>query len=92
MDQYQFISDVHNRNTRLGSNLYQPLAHLSLYQKRTYCMGIKLFNSLPPQLKQLHSDFKCFKLALKDFLYCHTFYTLEEYYDHGNNKDIITLR
>jgi hypothetical protein len=55
-------------------------------------MGIKLFNSLPPQLKQLYNDFKCFKLALKDFLYCHTFYTLEEDYDHGNNKDIVILR
>jgi hypothetical protein len=91
MDQYQFISDVHNRNTRLGSNLYQPLAHLSLYQKGTYYMGIKLFNSLPPQLKR-YNDFKCFKLALKDFSYCDTFYTLEEYYDHGNNYDIVILR
>jgi hypothetical protein len=91
MDQYQFTSDVHNRNSRQGSNLYQPLAHLSLYQKGTYYMGIKLFNSLHPQLKQLYNDFKCFKLVLKDFLYCHTFYTLEEYYDHGNNNDIVIL-
>jgi hypothetical protein len=48
-------------------------------------MGIKLFNSRPPQLKQLYNDHKCFKLALKDFLYCHSFYTLEEYFDHGSN-------
>jgi hypothetical protein len=77
MDQYQFISDVHNRNTKQGFNfnLYQPSAHLS-YQKGTYYMGIKLLNSLPLQLKQLHNDFKS---ALKDFLYCHSFYTLEEY-------------
>jgi hypothetical protein len=85
MDQYQFISDVHNRNTRQASNLSQPSAHLSLYQKGTYYMGIKLFNSLPPQLKHLYNDHKCFKLLLKDFLYCHSFYTLEEYFYHGNN-------
>jgi hypothetical protein len=85
LDQYQFISEVHNRNTRQGSNLYQPSAHLSLCQKGTYYMGTKLFNSLPPQLKHLYIDHKCFKLALKDFLYCHSFYTLEEYFDHGNN-------
>jgi hypothetical protein len=54
-------------------------------------MGIKLFNSLPSQLKQLHNDFKCFKLGLKDFLYCHSFYTLEEYFNHAKNKDIVIL-
>jgi hypothetical protein len=88
MDQYQFISDVLNRNTRQGFNvnLYQPSAHLSLYQKGTYYMGIKLFSSLPLQLKQLHNDFKYFKSALKDFLYCHSFYTLEEYLDCGKKK------
>ena len=93
MDQYQFISDVHNRYTRQGFNLnlYQPSAHLSLYQKGTYYMGIKLFNNLPFQIKQLHNDFKCFKLALKDFLYCHSFYTLQEYFYHGKNKDIVIL-
>jgi hypothetical protein len=30
-------------------------------------MGIKLFNSLPLQLKLLHNNFKLFKSALKDF-------------------------
>jgi hypothetical protein len=85
MDQYQLTSYVHNRNTRQASNHYQPSAHLSLYQKGTYYMGIKVFNSLPPQLKHLYNDHKCFKLALKDFWYCHSFYTLEEYFDHGNN-------
>jgi hypothetical protein len=85
IDQYQFISEVHKRNMRQGSNLYHPSAPLSLYQKGTNYMGIKLFNSLTPQLKHLYSDHKCFKLALKDFLYCHSFYTFEEYFDHGNN-------
>jgi hypothetical protein len=90
MDQYQFISEVHNRNTRQGVNfnLYQPSAHLSLYHRGTYYMGIKLFNSLPLQLKLLHNDFKS---ALKDFLYCHSFYTLEEYLDYGKKKDMATL-
>jgi hypothetical protein len=69
MDLYQFISDIHNRNTRQGNNLnlYQPSAHLLLYQKGTYCMGIRVFNSLTLYLKQLYNNCKCFKLALKDF-------------------------
>jgi hypothetical protein len=53
-------------------------------------MGIKVFNSLPLYLKQLHNNFKGFKLALKDFLYRHSFYTLEEYFDYDKNEDIIT--
>jgi hypothetical protein len=53
MDQYCFVSDIHNRNTRqaLNLNLYQPQTHLSLYQKGSYYMGIKLFNYLPLHLK-----------------------------------------
>jgi hypothetical protein len=53
MESYQFITDIYNRNTRhcFNLNLYQPLAHLSLYQKGTYYMGIRVFNSLPLYLK-----------------------------------------
>jgi hypothetical protein len=84
MDSYQFISDIHNRNTRHGNNLnfYQSSAHLSLYQKGTYYIGIRVFNSLPLYLKQSYNNCICFKLVLKDFLCCHSFYTLEEYFEH----------
>jgi hypothetical protein len=53
--QYYFVSDIHNRNTRqvLNLNLYQPPTHLSLYQKGSYCMGMKLFNFLPLNLKKI---------------------------------------
>jgi hypothetical protein len=40
-------------------------------------MGIKVFNNLPLYLKQLHNSCTGFKLVLKDFLCCHSFYTLE---------------
>jgi hypothetical protein len=85
MDQYQFISDIHSRNTGQGSNLYKPSSNLSLYQRGTYYMGIKIFNSLPPYLKKLHNDSRLFRLALKDYLYTHSFYTLQEYYNLDNN-------
>jgi hypothetical protein len=54
MDQYYFVSDIHNGNTRqvLNLNLYQPQTHLSLYQKGSYYMGIKLSNYLPLNLKK----------------------------------------
>jgi hypothetical protein len=92
-DSYQFITDIHNRNTRLGYNLklYQPSARLKLYQKGTYYMGIRVFNSLPLHLKELFNNCKCFKLALKDFLWDHSFYTLDEFFDYYKNKDNILL-
>jgi hypothetical protein len=85
MDQYQLISDIHSRNTRWGSNFYQPSSNLSLYQRGTYYTGIKIFNSLPPYLKKLHNDSRLFILALKDYLYTHSFYTLQENYNLDNN-------
>jgi hypothetical protein len=69
MDLYQFVSDIHSRNSRQGYNLnlYQPSAHLSLYQNGVYYMGIKVFNNLPLYLKQLYINCTGFKSALKEF-------------------------
>ena len=41
-------------------------------------MGIKLFNKLPIQIKQL-DDYKGFKREVKNFLLCNSFYTIEEF-------------
>jgi hypothetical protein len=88
IDNYHFVSEIHNRDTRNGFNLnlYHPPVHLSLYQRGFYCMGIKIFNSLPLKLKQLYKDVKHFKSALKEFLCCHSFYTLTEYFEYSNMK------
>jgi hypothetical protein len=88
MDQYYFISDIHNRDTRQAFklNLYLPTTHLSLYQKGSYYMGIKLFNILPSNLKQLYKEVKRFKLKLKEFLNCQAFYTLDEYFECSSRK------
>jgi hypothetical protein len=50
-------------------------------------MGIKLFNALPLNLKQLYKEVKQFKLQLKEFLNCHSFYTLDEYFEYSSWKD-----
>jgi hypothetical protein len=73
-DSYQFITDIHNGNTRRSYNLklYQPSARLTLYKKGTYYMGIRVFNSFPLYLKKLYNNCKCFKLTLKDFLCDHS--------------------
>jgi hypothetical protein len=88
IDHYHFVSEIHNRNTRHGFNLnlYNLPVNLSLYHRGSYCMGIKIFNSLPLRLKQLYKDVKHFKSVLKEFLFCHSFYTLTEYFEYSNMK------
>ena len=60
-------SEIHNINTRTKSNLYQPISNLTTYQKGTYYSGIKVYNSLPTQIKDLSHNRKQFKSALKNF-------------------------
>ena len=44
------------------------------------CSGIKIFNNLPLEIKNVADNQKKFKTALKKFLYTYSFYTLEEYF------------
>jgi hypothetical protein len=44
-------------------------------------MAIRVFNNLPVSIKQLYNNPIDFKLALKEFLCDHSFYTLDEYFD-----------
>jgi hypothetical protein len=70
-DYFMVNSEIHNINTRTKSNLHQSISNLSIYQKGTYYSGIKVFNSLPTQIKDLSHDRNQFKSALKNFLYFH---------------------
>jgi len=66
-------SKLLNINTRTKSNLHQSVSNLSIYQKGTYCSGIKVFNSLCTQIKDLSHNRNQFKSALKVILsdrYC----------------------
>jgi hypothetical protein len=76
-DYFKVNSEIHNINTRNKLNLHLPMSNLSVYQKGTYYSGIKVFNSLPSQTKDLSHNRNQFKHALKNFLYSHSFYTLD---------------
>jgi hypothetical protein len=76
-----WVQLVHNNNL----NLHYPQSHLSVYQKGAHYTGIKVFNRLPVQIKQLSHDTKQFKMALKGFLYLHPFYLLDEYFKYNTN-------
>jgi len=66
-------------DTKQRNNLYLPQANLTIYQKGAYYLGIKFFNNLPLEIKNVAGNQKNFKIALKKFLHTYSFYTVEEY-------------
>jgi hypothetical protein len=59
---------IHNINTRNNLDL-----HYTQSQKGAHYTAIKVFSRLPVLIKQLYHDTKQFKMALKGFLYLHSF-------------------
>ena len=59
-------SEIHNINTRTKQNLHRPICNLSAHQKGTYYSGIRVFSSLPSQVKDLPRNRNQFKCALKN--------------------------
>jgi hypothetical protein len=70
-DYFKVNSEINNINTRTKSNLHQPISNLSAYWKGTCYSGIRVFNSLPSQVKNLSHNINQFKHALKNLLYFH---------------------
>ena len=77
-----FLTNPENQNldTTQRNNLYLPQTNLTICQKGVYYSGIKIFNNLPSEIKNVAGNQKKFKIALKKFLYTNSFYTLEEYF------------
>jgi len=80
-DQFLSNSQVHQINTRQTSDLHVPTADFTIYQKGVYYSGINIYNHLPTAIKDLSGDKKKFKLPLKRYLLCNSFYSLEEYFN-----------
>jgi len=57
-------SEDHTIGTRQSNNFYQPITNLTVYQKRVHYMGIKIFNSLPPYMKDLSNNVRKFEIYL----------------------------
>ena len=79
-DSFKINLDIHSFNTASNHDLYVPIANLAVFQKGVWYSGIKVYNHLPPTLKQLSHEVLKFKTALKRFLLTNSFYTLDEYY------------
>jgi len=52
-------------------------------------MGLKGFNSLPSYIKDIVQDIEQFRLLIKNFLYCNTFYTLDEYFNYSKKENTL---
>jgi hypothetical protein len=70
-------SEIHSIHTRQNSNLHQPQANLTLYQKGAHYSGFRIFNCLPLNISDLSCDAKIFKSELSKYLHLKSFYTLE---------------
>jgi len=73
---------AHSVHTRFKTNLHPPTANLTKFQKGVYYSGIKIFNDLPHNIKDLANETKLFWNALKRFLLSNSFYNTEEYFNY----------
>jgi hypothetical protein len=68
--------------TRNRDHLHRPPAS---FQKRAYA-DIKIFSSLPSNLRSLMNKQTQFKVALKRYLNTHSFYSVEEFLTFRNDS------
>jgi hypothetical protein len=77
--------EIHEYNTRHNNNLHPSLSKLTKFKNGPFIMSIKVFNHLPQFLKASVNNPKQFRSSLKRFLYYHSFYCMEEYYEYTEN-------
>jgi len=58
-------SESYTKSTRQFNNFYQPVTNLTIYQREVYYMGIKIFNNLPPYIKEISNNIRKFEICLK---------------------------
>ena len=68
-------NENYNSDTRQRNNLYLPQANLIIYHREAYYSGIKIFNKLPLEIRNVADNQKRFKIALKNFFQTHTHFT-----------------
>jgi hypothetical protein len=78
--QFTVNPEIHNINTRQHSNLHQPAPNLNGFKQGIYYSGLKIYNKLPPHIKELSDNPRTFEPKFKKFLYLHSLYLLEEYF------------
>jgi len=70
-NKFRMNFEICSINTRITSNFHQHLSYLTIYQKVPSYIGIKVYNRLPPEIKDLPHNIKKFKSSLSRFLHQH---------------------
>ena len=73
-------------STQRMNLIFINLLYLIRFSQRTSLYGNQLYNGLPPQIKDHNNNIKKFESDLLDFLHQHTFYTIDEYFDHQQKQ------
>jgi ribosomal protein S30 len=86
----EFIAntETYEIKTKQQKDLHQPLANLKKYQNRIHYLGIKVYNDLPPHIKDISNDLKKSKVKLKQILHIHSFHSLQEYLNYRFSQGI----
>lgn len=75
---FQTNDNVHSINTRSSNKLHLTHHRLKLMDNDPINMGVKLYNKLPDNLKNINSR-TLFKHQIKSFLTDHCFYSVTEF-------------
>jgi hypothetical protein len=89
---FKLSSKIHNFNTRNNSNIFQVMTHLTMFQKSPAFAGIKIYNHLPANIKDLACDTKSFKKAFQNYLHEHSFYALHEFLMHKTRWVLLMVK
>ena len=73
----------HKYPTRFKNNFQYPRHRLSLFEKSPYYMGLRLFNSLPAELKDIH-DLTRFRNTLRSHLLSKVYYSIDDYLNNSS--------
>jgi len=79
-DKFLTNSSVHSLHTRYKHHLHRPIANLSCVQKGASNCGIRIFKNLPRSITSLRNEKPQFNVALKNVLYAHSFYSVDEFF------------
>lgn len=78
---FTLVSEVHSHETRNKNNFYVPYRHLTLCMKGAETLGLRMFNRLPPSLKQI-TEKRIFKNRVKKYLTDMCCYSVQEFFSN----------
>jgi hypothetical protein len=79
-ENFQTNSSIHNINTRSKHHFHRQNSNLSCFQKSAFYAGLRIFNSLLRSLTILKHGKPKFKVALRNCLNTHSFYSVGEFF------------